>query len=66
MNIEDVKSTLETIEVLKGDDESAHISEKCLWKKVLEEVAKGGNPDIQAMAKEALKSDGIHFSRWYA
>lgn len=50
---------VKTIEAMKDDDEIAHHMEKRLWEAVL----KATDSD---MAREALKSRDIEFSRWFA
>lgn len=52
---------IEFIGTVDKDDESAHAMEKQLWKRVLTELAKGNS-----MAAEALKTEKIEFSRWFA
>ena len=65
MNLQDVIRIVNDVEARKGDDESAHSLEDDLHQSVLAEVALG-NPQSKAMAKEALKTLEIKFSRWCA
>ena len=65
MNLEDVKKAVLDIDARKGDDESAHSAEDDLHQNVLREVAIC-NPESIEMAKEALKTLDIKFSRWCA
>jgi hypothetical protein len=59
-----VKSALAEIRraVRRQDDETAHQLEKKLWERVLDELARRGEP----LAAEALKSKQIRFARHYA
>ena len=58
----DVLVSLEDIRtVAPGDDESAHVMEKALWMRVLQELAKS-----TGIAHAALKTGDIEFSRWFA
>ena len=43
------------------DDETSHCMEKTIWRVTLQELAK-----TQPMAAEALKTEGVEFSRWFA
>ena len=71
MTLDDVKKAVVHIEEIKGDDESAHSHEDELHQAVLKEIA-SLNPhddlsvDAIEMAKEALKTLDIDFSRWCA
>lgn len=47
------------------DDEGAHCTEDAIRHDVLAAIA-GGAPDAPALAAEALKTDDLEFSRWYA
>lgn len=48
-----------------SDPEVGHEDEDNLHHAILLEAVKG-NPDVAQMAKEALKTDELTFSRWYA
>lgn len=67
MLLKDVKSILTSIKekAIGHDDEAAHSLEDSLFEAVLREVA-NGNSESQKLAKEALKSLKIEFSRWCA
>lgn len=66
MTPDDVLGRCKDIIKLSGDDdELAHRAEKRLWHDVLKEVA-NGNPDSDLLAKLALKTLEIDFSRWFA
>ncbi len=56
---------LEEVRLAAGDPELAHTLEDEPYQAVLELVA-GGHPQSQLMAKYALASKGIEFSRWCA
>lgn len=65
MTLQDVKNNVLKIYEMKGDDEAAHGEEDRLYEDVLREMV-AGNPEAQEMAKEALKTQDINFSRWCA
>jgi len=48
-----------------GDAEAMHFREDTLYRSILEEVA-SGNPDAPAMARLALTTQELGFSRWCA
>jgi hypothetical protein len=50
---------------MTDDDESAHCEEDKLWLDVLKVIAAGAD-DAAGLAAEALKSESLIFSRWYA
>lgn len=55
------------IESIKGDSEHAHGEEDAVWESVLEYVAHHStDPLAAAMARSALTTNAIRFSRWYA
>ncbi len=60
-----IKKFLEAIKSSSGDDEKAHALEDDLYIRTLEEIAWGATNPIE-LAKEALKSQTIKFSRWTA
>lgn len=65
----DVKATVAAIRDLANDDEAAHADEDELHQAVLAFIAKGdhlGIVDAVELAREALKTTEIKFSRWYA
>ncbi len=66
MDIEEIKATVEEIRELRHSDESAHIREDALHVKFIEFIAEQGSPELQAMAKEVLKTGEIPFCRWCA
>ena len=63
------KGVKEFVKLIKeegyDDPEVGHEDEDDLHHAILMEAAKG-NPDVAQMAKEALKTDELTFSRWYA
>lgn len=48
------------------DDETAHGAEDELYEGILKAIANGTAEDPKAMAKEALATQKIDFSRWFA
>lgn len=65
MNLKEVKKTVNDIKESVADFEGAHELEDDLYEAVLKEVAVG-NPEAQAMAREALKTKQIDFARYCA
>ncbi|UXC68588.1 hypothetical protein N4627_05685 [Limosilactobacillus vaginalis] len=65
MTLSEVKDTVRTITECKDDFEMAHEMEDDLYKDVLKEMI-AGNPEAQAMAREALKTKQIDFARYCA
>ena len=74
MDLSEIRERLAKIRSIAGDDEYAHIEEKLLWELVLKAIAEGDFPDYlngkydycRQMAKLALESRTIDFSRWFA
>ena len=66
MTIDDVKKRLQDIRDNSNNDEGSHIREDRLRDDLLRAIADGKCNDPEACAKEALKSNRIDFSRWYA
>lgn len=77
MDIAEVKAQVAAIERLRYvshglghgpggiDDEAAHVAEDNLWALVLREIAAGAeHPAL--LAKEAIKTAELQFSRWYS
>ena len=65
MTREDVINAVEDIRMESEDDERAHSLEDDLYEQVLLAVI-NNNPESKEMAKEALKTKEIKFSRWCA
>ncbi len=65
MTVDEVRIHLDQIREHGNDDERAHGQEDALWRAVLEAIA-GGAPDAAELAREALRSTEIEFSRWCA
>ena len=64
MTIEEIKRRVKEIKQLSEDNEYAHIKEDRLWENVLQAIAdKSENP--HELAKEALETSKISFTRWY-
>ncbi len=49
----------------KGDEEDWHFHEDAIWHDVLLAISQGSE-DARYLAREALKTGEIEFSRWYA
>lgn len=65
MNVDEVKLAVQKINDMRDDDEAAHGNEDDLHRSVLRAIAEG-SPVAQELAKEALKTLDIDFSRWCA
>ena len=68
MDMNEVKRRLGEVEryCADGDDEMAHVTEKDLLRNLVIHVSLAGDARLKEMAKEALKSEDIEFSRWFA
>lgn len=69
LTVEDVRVVVERMASESGrhpDDERLHMDEDDLWQEVLGAIAAGECEDPQAVAKEALRTTGLDFCRWYA
>lgn len=66
MTVDDVRKAVEEIRKSINDDEKAHILEDALYQDILESIADGTAENPAEMAKEALKTGTLDFSRWYA
>ena len=64
MTLDDVKAAVEEISNRRDEDEVAHHHEDALYCDVLAYFATF-NDERGALAREALKTKEIHFSRWY-
>ena len=65
MTREEVSQRVDRIAALVNDDESQHCEEDKLWQDVLTAIAAGAD-DAAGLATEALRSNDLAFSRWYA
>jgi hypothetical protein len=65
MSADDVRARLAEICGCDDDNETAHILEDALHRDVLLAIAEGAE-NGKELAKLALKSRDIDFSRWYA
>lgn len=65
MTLQEVIDRVEEIKSKADDPEAAHSDEDGLWADVLAAIARG-NANAQGLAREALKTTEIEFSRWYA
>lgn len=70
ITLEEARLAVKEIASIKHDDEIAHSREDALHTAVLETIASKelflGIGYAQALAREALKTEDIDFSRWYA
>lgn len=66
MTIQDVQVALNNIRDSKDDDEVAHSMEDDLHQAVLLAIADGTAEEPKIMARLALESLNINFSRWCA
>jgi hypothetical protein len=65
VNISDVKNRVDAIREIAGDPGRAHAMEDDLYVDVLREIANGGGQTrMLALARQALRSQDIGFSRW--
>lgn len=62
----DVKTDLNLLRELSGDDEAAHSFEDSLFITVLTAIANGAAENPQEMARLALTAQDVIFARWYA
>lgn len=65
MDVKEVEARVEAIRENRDDDESAHGQEDELHQDVLRAIAAGA-PNAQELAKAALETTVINFSRWCA
>lgn len=65
MTVDEVREAVALIATMTHDDEAAHSNEDTLWENVLRAIA-DGVPHPEALAKEALKTVNLDFSRWCA
>lgn len=65
MSADDVRQRVEAIKAVMRDDEAAHSMEDELWRDVLKAIAAGAT-NAAELAAEALKTQELNFSRWYA
>lgn len=65
ITLEEIASGLARIDGIKADDERAHKLEDELHQEVLRAIADGA-PDAAELARAALQTKDIDFSRWYA
>lgn len=64
MTIDDVRREIADINAIRDDDEAAHAAEDRLHQAVLLAIAKGDCVAPQEMARLALTTKDIAFSRW--
>jgi hypothetical protein len=65
--VREVKTYVEAIREIAGDDECAHSAEDQLWRGVLAAIAKGVHEDDAAdLCAAALETSNIKFNRWCA
>lgn len=67
MTADEVQEAVERIRDIAGDDEGAHEAEDGLHQRVLDWISQHSTDSIaRELAREALKTQGIDFARWYA
>jgi hypothetical protein len=66
LTVEWVCERVAAVKADAGDDESAHILEDRLHEAVLQAIAEDRCDSPALCAAEALKTEDIEFSRWYA
>jgi hypothetical protein len=66
LTVETIRRKVADIEANKHDDEYAHGLEDELWELVLSVIATGDCDSPTDLAREALKTRDIKFSRWRA
>lgn len=66
MDISTVRTRVEKIEAMKGDDEMAHAEEDELFADLLSAIANGTCQNPAECAREALRTRDIKFARWCA
>ena len=65
MTIGTVEAEVRRIAAMAHDDEEAHMAEDDLHQSVLAYIAEHGDAHSAALARAALTTAGIKFSRWY-
>ncbi len=65
MDVDEVRERVAEIAKKAGDPEVAHIAEDTLWLAVLQNIAESDCEHAE-LAREAIKTDDLEFSRWYA
>lgn len=66
MTPDDVRERMEAMKAAEGDWEATHGIEDDLWEAVLESIAEGSCDDPAELARVALHSRDLEFTRWYA
>jgi hypothetical protein len=66
VTVASIKMTVEAIKLKAHDCEAAHGLEDSLHQSVLQAIANGQAEDPAECAREALKTRGLDFDRWYA
>ena len=64
MTVEEVEKRVEEIAAIVRDNEVAHSKEDSLYVNVLEWIAGHGDENSAALAKAALKTEELKFTRW--
>ena len=63
MTLRDIKVAISKIQEIRGNDEAARAMEDGLHRAVLQCVADHASEPLKSLAKEALKTEDIDFSR---
>ena len=66
MTVEEIERRLGIISRKHGDDEMQHVAEDKLHQDVLRAIAEGNCANPAELAKAALESLKLYFSRWCA
>lgn len=66
VNQEEVRSRVKDIEKLVGDPEAAHAAEDGLYVDVLRAIASGACTNPEMCAWQALRTQDLIGTRWYA
>jgi len=61
-----VRERIESMKAEAGDWEVTHVIEDDLWAEVLQSIAEGSCDDPAELARVALHSVDLGFTRWYA
>ena len=66
MTLKECRERVAEIEMIRDDDELAHVMEDELHCAVLEAIRDGEADDPGELASAALRTKAIKFGRWYA
>ena len=66
MTPDDARERIDAIKAAVGDWERTHSEEDDLWEAALESIAEGSCADPAELARVALHSRDLGYTRWYA